>query len=93
MSSKIINREKLKEKMHLSHCTQQKLADYLNIGTDEIMAFGDSGNDATMLSVAKHSYAMISGNDKAKEVAKNITRLSNQESGVGDTINQYLTKL
>lgn len=69
------------------------LADYLNIGTDEIMAFGDSGNDATMLSVAKHSYAMISGNDKAKAVAKNITRLSNQESGVGDTINQYLTKL
>ena len=37
MSSKIINREKLKEKMYLSHYTQQKLADYLKISRQSVI--------------------------------------------------------
>ena len=37
MSSKIINREKLKEKMYLNHCTQQKLADYLKISRQSVI--------------------------------------------------------
>ena len=47
MSSKIINREKLKEKMYLSHCTQQKLADYLKISRQSVINKLKKGKDFT----------------------------------------------
>ena len=47
MSSKIINREKLKEKMYLSHCTQQKLADYLDISRQSVINKLKKGKDFT----------------------------------------------
>lgn len=68
------------------------LADHIGIEAENIMAFGDSGNDVTMLQYAAHSYAMTSGNDLAKNAAKYVTRIGNSEGGVGDIINEYLTK-
>lgn len=65
----------------------------LGIGAENVMAFGDSGNDATMLEYAEESYAMLNGNDKAKGIAKHITRKSNEEDGVGFEISYYLTNL
>ena len=64
------------------------LADKLGINSEEVMAFGDSGNDVTMLEFAGHSYAMISGNEKAKSAAKYVTKLSNNNGGVGDTVRE-----
>ena len=47
------------------------------------MAFGDSGNDITMLKTAGCSYAMSSGSELAKEAAKFVTKHGNNEGGVG----------
>lgn len=69
----------------------QWLAEKIGVKADNIMAFGDSSNDATMLQYAGYSYAMVSGNKKAKESAKYVTKLGNNEGGVGDTIKEYLT--
>lgn len=66
------------------------LADKLEISSEEVMAFGDSGNDVTMLKFAGHSYAMVNGNQKAKDAARYVTQLSNNDGGVGDTIREIL---
>ena len=66
------------------------LADYLGINSENIMAFGDSGNDATMLEYAGYSYALKTGNDLAKEKAKFITTEGNADGGVGITIEEWL---
>ena len=62
----------------------------LEIKPEEIMAFGDSDNDRTMLEFAGCSFAMISGKEVAKKSAKNITAYSNTDGGVGRTIIEYL---
>lgn len=68
------------------------LADKLGMTADEVMAFGDSGNDVTMLKWAGESYALINANDKAKAAAKHITKSDNNEGGVGEIVIETLTK-
>lgn len=46
-----------------------KICDYLHITPDEVMAFGDSGNDVGMLKLAKYSYAMQNAQPQIKELA------------------------
>lgn len=67
------------------------LCDEIGVDMKNVMAFGDSGNDVTMLTEAEESYAMVSGNELAKEAAKHVTKLSNEDGGVGETIKEYLT--
>ncbi len=69
----------------------KRIVDKLNIQPENIMAFGDSLNDATMLKYAGVSYALLSGKDAAKNAAKNITKAGNNEGGVGLAIKEYLT--
>lgn len=69
----------------------KRIVDKLNVQPENIMAFGDSLNDATMLKYAGVSYALLSGKDAAKNVAKNITKAGNNEGGVGLAIKEYLT--
>lgn len=69
----------------------KRIVDELNIQPENIMAFGDSLNDATMLKYAGVSYALLSGKDAAKNAAKNITKAGNNEGGVGLAIKEYLT--
>lgn len=59
---------------------------------DEVMAFGDGQNDATMLQLAGTSYAMANGGPEAKAAAKHMAP-SNAENGVLKTIEQYLDQL
>lgn len=68
------------------------LCERLNINMKNVMAFGDSGNDATMLKEAGYSFALSSGNDLAKAAAKFVTKNGNGDGGVGETIKEYLTK-
>lgn len=63
----------------------------VDVRCESIMAFGDSLNDATMLKYAGVSYALLSGKDAAKNAAKNITKVGNNEGGVGLAIKEYLT--
>lgn len=68
------------------------LCEKLNVDLDNVMAFGDSGNDITMLKAAGYSYALSSGNELAKTAAKFVTGKGNGEGGVGEIIQEYLTK-
>lgn len=62
------------------------LCEKLGIDKENVMAFGDSANDATMLQWAGMSYAMKNGNETAKKAAKYVTEKTNEEGGVGDII-------
>ena len=56
-------------------------ADYLGIGIEEIVAFGDSLNDLPMLQAAGRSVAVANGRPDVKPLCDEIC-LSNQEDGV-----------
>jgi hypothetical protein len=62
----------------------------LGLNAENVMAFGDSGNDVSMLQYAGESYALVSGNEKAKKAAKYITDLDSNSGGTGDMIIKYL---
>ena len=65
------------------------LADYLGIKTENIMAFGDGGNDLLMLRAAGLSVAMGNSLKILKEEA-DYTTLTHDQSGVAYIINKYL---
>ncbi|HWO75054.1 MAG TPA: Cof-type HAD-IIB family hydrolase [Bacillus sp. (in: firmicutes)] len=67
----------------------KKVADYLGIQTEHIIAFGDEDNDIEMLEFAGVGVAMANAIDKVKSVANEIT-LSNEEDGIGKFLEKYL---
>lgn len=66
------------------------LADELGMTAGDVMTFGDSANDATMLEWAEKSYAMKNGNATAKGAATYVTEKDNNEGGVGATVLDYI---
>lgn len=64
------------------------LAQLLGITPDEIMSFGDAGNDIPMLEYASYSFAMENGTEECKKSAKFITK-SNIDNGVALAIEKY----
>ena len=64
----------------------------LNISENEVMAFGDSGNDCEMLRTAGYSFATANAWDEAKKAAKSVT-LSNEDDGVAVQIEKYLESI
>ena len=67
----------------------QLLADKYGFTADQILAFGDGGNDKEMLQYAKYSYAMDNATSDVKEVAK-YSAPSNDEDGVNQILEFYL---
>lgn len=63
----------------------------LGLNSNDLIAFGDGGNDIDMLDFAKYSYAMANGMDEVKKHAKYIAP-SNNEDGVFKVLNKYLAK-
>lgn len=61
----------------------------LGITADEVMAFGDAGNDCPMLEYAGYSYAMANGSDECKASAKYETK-SNAEDGVAYAVLKHI---
>ena len=66
-----------------------KLGEILGIGRDEILACGDSGNDADMIRLAGFGAAMANADEFAKGAADFVT-LSNEEDGVAEIIEKYI---
>lgn len=58
------------------------LADYYGILQKDIIAFGDEGNDVTMMQYAGTGVAMKNAIDKIKEFANGVTDFSNDDDGV-----------
>lgn len=68
------------------------LCKILNISENEVMAFGDSGNDCEMLRAAGYSFATANAWEEAKCAAKGIT-LSNEDDGVAVQIEKHLENI
>ncbi|MBD5429927.1 Cof-type HAD-IIB family hydrolase [Lactobacillus sp.] len=58
---------------------------------DDLIAFGDGGNDIPMLDLAKYSYAMENGMTEVKNHARFIAP-KNTENGVLRVLQEYLNK-
>lgn len=66
------------------------LAEHLGIDKGKTMAFGDSMNDESMIRMAGYSVAMCNGLDYIKDIAKFVTRKSNEEDGIGDFLTSFV---
>lgn len=67
----------------------QALCDKLGIGAEQVMAFGDAGNDLELLRWAGWSFAMANASQEARDAARYLTG-TNHEAGVGMAVEQYL---
>ncbi len=59
----------------------QQIADYYNIPSERVIAFGDEDNDLEMIEFAGHGIAMENAIDDLKNIAKTVTK-SNEEDGI-----------
>ena len=66
-----------------------KLAEYLNIQPDEIMACGDGDNDLAMIKYAGLGVAMENAIDEVKSVAQFITK-DCDDDGIAYVINKFI---
>ena len=62
----------------------------LGIKMNEVMAFGDSMNDESMIVKCGLSVAMSNGLDKIKDEAAFVTRLTNDQDGIADFVEQFV---
>ena len=67
----------------------QALCARLGLEPNQVMAFGDAGNDLELLGWAGWSFAMGNASDEAKATARYLTG-TNREGGVGMAVEQYL---
>ena len=66
-----------------------KIADYLGVKREEVMACGDANNDIPMLEYAGLSVAVANASDSAKAVSKFVSR-SNDEDGVAYAVEKFV---
>lgn len=66
------------------------LSERLEIKMSDIMAFGDSMNDETMILKCGLSVAMRNGLQTIQDEAKFVTRFSNEEDGVADFLEEFV---
>ena len=67
----------------------QALCEKLGLEPDQVMAFGDAGNDLELLAWAGWSFAMANASAEARATARYLTS-TNREGGVGMAVEQYL---
>lgn len=66
------------------------LTERLGIKMQDVMAFGDSMNDETMILKSGLSVAMRNGLQTIQDEAKFVTRFSNDEDGVADFLEEFV---
>ena len=67
------------------------LLNHWGYGPENLMVFGDGGNDIEMLKLAKYSFAMANAPQEIKAVAS-YQAPSNQENGVLQVLSDYFLK-
>lgn len=60
------------------------LCRWLHVSLTDVVAFGDSPNDLSMLEAAGDGVAMANASSEVKAVAKHVTRRDNGQGGVGE---------
>lgn len=68
----------------------QYVCDQLNITMHDVIAFGDSGNDESMLEKAGIGVTMKNGYGPTLKKAKNVSAFSNDDDGVARTLRNIL---
>lgn len=68
------------------------LLDKWGLSNSDLMAFGDGGNDVTMLQLADTSWAMPNGGAAAQSVANHQVPVDNNHDGVLVVLDDYLRK-
>lgn len=69
-----------------------QLEKMLNITSDETMTFGDGYNDISMLVERPYGVAMANGEDKVKQAASQVTRLTHDNDGFAVHIEENILK-
>lgn len=67
-----------------------RLADYLNLSNDEIIAFGDGANDIDMLEKCGYGVALKNALPEVKAVADDITNYDHNNNGVIEYLKEHL---
>jgi len=67
-----------------------KVADFMGIKREEVLAIGDSMNDEAMLRWAGTAVAMVNGDERIKSIADIVTERTNDEDGVAEIIEKYV---
>ena len=68
----------------------KQLLDQWEMQPADLVAFGDGGNDVSMLKLAGHSFAMPNGGQAAKQAADKVAVADNNHDGVLQTLLKYL---
>lgn len=68
----------------------RELAGRLGVDRQNVMAFGDSMNDESMIRWAGQSVAMRNGRSEIIALARHITDLPNEEDGIADFIEKHV---
>ncbi len=66
------------------------LANKLDISIENVMAFGDSMNDESMIRLTGMSVGMCNGRDEIKNQARFVSEFSNDEDGVAKFIEKFV---
>ncbi|MCL2192856.1 MAG: Cof-type HAD-IIB family hydrolase [Treponema sp.] len=69
-----------------------RVAEFLGIKREEVLAVGDSMNDEAMLRWAGIGVAMVNGNERIKAIADFVTERTNDDDGVAEVIEKYILK-
>lgn len=67
-----------------------ELANRLGISLENVMCFGDSYNDESMMRKAGLSVCMSNGKEDLKEVCRFVTRFDNNNDGIADFVNTWV---
>jgi Cof subfamily protein (haloacid dehalogenase superfamily) len=68
----------------------EKVALDMGIKQEEVVAIGDSMNDAAMIKWAGKGVAMLNGDERIKEIADAVSEKTNEDDGVADIIEKIL---
>ncbi len=66
----------------------KRVADYLSIPMDRVVAFGDEENDLEMIEAAGHGVAMGNATHSIKAIANHITH-TNEDDGIASFLEQH----
>jgi hydroxymethylpyrimidine pyrophosphatase-like HAD family hydrolase len=70
----------------------QTLLDQWGLAFDDVAAFGDNGNDFEMVNAAHEGFAMKNAAQDLLARVDHVTDLTNDESGVQERIDHYLSE-
>lgn len=68
----------------------EELAHRLNISLENVMCFGDSYNDESMMRSAGLSVCMSNGKEDMKNICRYVTRYDNNNDGIADFLNTWV---